>query len=225
MVTVCCLSSIMGVAAFFIWSATRMYGRAAGAGAGLLIVGWLVVTAYLSTHGYLSDFRVLPPTVARLTGLTFIVTLVLALSPVGRRFVAAVPWRWVVGYQSFRVIVEVMLWRLSLAGLVPLAMTFFGRNFDFLTGVTALWFSILMSRPNLLLLRLWALIGLALLINVVIIANLSFPTPYEIFAPPFGMVASSPLIWLPTFLVPAALFGHVALLRWRLFGRASTAET
>ena len=57
------------------------------------------------------------------------------------------------------------------------------------------------------------LAGLALLINVVTVAALSMPTPFQRFHPANVFVVEPPFVWLPLFLVQSALFGHVALLR------------
>ena len=62
----------------------------------------------------------------------------------------------------------------------------------------------------------WNLVGLALLINIVTIAVLSAPLPIRMFhnEPANTLVAFFPYIWLPTFLVQAALGGHLLVFRY-----------
>jgi hypothetical protein len=61
----------------------------------------------------------------------------------------------------------------------------------------------------------WNVLGLALLANIVAIAVLATPTPFHHFVnePPNLLPSTFPYVWLPTFLVPAALFGHLLVFR------------
>ena len=65
----------------------------------------------------------------------------------------------------------------------------------------------------------WNVLGLLLLINIVVIAVLSMPLPFRFFFndPANTFVTHVPYVWLPTFHVQAALFGH--LLIFRALGR------
>ena len=120
-----------------------------------------------------------------------------------------------IGYQGFRILVEIFLWWGHRDGIVPGQITWEGRNFDVLTGLTAPIVAWLHSRGRVspLMLRIWNLAGLALLINVVVVAALSMPTPFQYFRPANLFIAEAPFVWLPLFLVQSALFGHVALMR------------
>ena len=62
----------------------------------------------------------------------------------------------------------------------------------------------------------------ALLVNIVVTAILSTPVPFRYFtSEPANLLPSTlPYVWLPTFLVQAALFGH--LLIFRAIGRRMT---
>jgi len=42
--------------------------------------------------------------------------------------------------------------------------------------------------------------------------------------PSSSLLATFPFVWLPTFLVPSALFGHVLVFRW-LAGQKTAAAT
>jgi hypothetical protein len=63
--------------------------------------------------------------------------------------------------------------------------------------------------------RLWNWMGLALLVNIVVISNLSAPTPLRVFMnePANEWIARAPFVWLPAVMVLTALLGHVVVFR------------
>jgi hypothetical protein len=103
---------------------------------------------------------------------------------------------------------------------VPVEMTFEGRNFDILSGITApivYYFAFRTGRTNKTLLFIWNLAALALLTNIVTIAIMAFPSPFQsvgLDQPNIG-VTFFPFIWLPAVIVPIVFFCHVVSL-WRL---------
>lgn len=75
-----------------------------------------------------------------------------------------------------------------------------------------------MTTPSALSTGIFVLIVLAvaaLLANIVIVAALSTPMPFRAFTQgPTNLLRSTfPYVWLPTFLVQAALFGHLVVFR------------
>ena len=120
-----------------------------------------------------------------------------------------------------RIPVELVLLWLFQAGQVPQLMTFEGRNFDILSGLTApiIYFLAFRSgKINRPLLIGWNVIALGLLANIVAIAFLSFKSPMQklAFDQPNVGVTYFPFIWLPSVIVPIVLFSHLASL-WKLF--------
>ncbi len=112
------------------------------------------------------------------------------------------------------------------AGLVPQLMTFEGRNFDIISGVTApivffLAFRTNKGRTNRILLIVWNVACLLLLINIVTNAILSVPGPAQLqaFDQPARAVLFYPFIWLPSVIVPAVLFSHLVSLYQLLFNK------
>jgi hypothetical protein len=123
-----------------------------------------------------------------------------------------------IGYQSFRIGVELLLHRLAVQDVVPVQMTYSGRNFDIVSGITAAMLGFWMSRggrPSRVVLLAWNLLGLVLLINIVTVAVLSTPVSFRHFheGPPNLVPSEFPEIWLPSFLVQVALFGHLVMFR------------
>jgi hypothetical protein len=154
--------------------------------------------------------------------LSVVLAITLALSPLGRQIALGLPVVALVGYQGFRVFVELLMHRAYSEGLMPVQMSYSGRNFDIVTGITALalgaWLATGHSSRKLLV--TWNTLGVVLLVNILAVAFLSAPTPLRRFMnePANDWITHAPWVWLPTVMVFAAVFGHVALYR-RLAGR------
>ena len=183
----------------------------------IVLVFWLVVPAVLASRGALDRYSPLPAPGLVLIGLITFGTAMLAFSAFGSRIVAEVPLAGLVGYQVFRVPLEWVLHELYSEGVIPVQMTYAGRNFDVVTGVLAaalgLW--LWAGHRTVWLVVVWNIMGLALLVNIVTIAILSTPVPFRYFMndPPNLLPSTFPYVWLPTFLVQAALFGHLVVFR------------
>lgn len=179
---------------------------------------YLGVPAVLVGVGALDRYDPLPaPGLLLLLALT-LVTVGLALSSFGGAFASSLSLVALIGYQVFRVPVEWLLHRLYLDGVIPVQMTYAGRNFDIVSGITAGllagWLASGRRAPRGVVL-VWNIVGLALLANVVTVAVLSTPVPFRVFreGPPNLVPSTFPHVWLPSFLVQAALFGHVLVFR------------
>jgi len=187
----------------------------------LLSVGvpvWLAVTGLAGWIGLVRDFQREPPPMVVLLFAAVVLTVVTAVSRVGSLLVAEAGIAWLVGVQAFRIAVEIFLDWGHRVDLVPVQMTFEGRNWDIVSGVSAAGVAWLVTKgraPRWLIL-LWNCVGLALLLNIVVIAILSMPTPMLRFhnRPANTFISYFPYIWLPAFLVQLALFGHLLVFRW-----------
>lgn len=184
----------------------------------LIVAAWLGVSTLLAESGILREFeRRPPPFLLMAFGFTF-ATAFLAFSPVGTRLVNGAGIAGLVAFQAFRIPVELWLHRLYQEGVVPVQMTYSGRNFDILSGILGLGLGLWLQRgkPPRWTIWLFNVVGLALLINIVTIAILSAPVPMRRFfnEPANTFVADWPFVWLPAFLVQAAWFGHLLVFRW-----------
>ncbi len=119
----------------------------------------------------------------------------------------------------FRIPVEVFLFFLYLEEQVPKIMTFMGLNFDILIGVSAL---IILIATNIFKFRLtknilliWNWIGLLFLMNIVVIAVLSAPLPFQqmSFDRPNIAVLSFPYVLLPSYIVPVVFLAHIITIK------------
>jgi hypothetical protein len=189
-----------------------------------VLTAWLALTGVLAVSGFYQDFSAVPPRFmsAVLPPLLLGIALTAACArPGGRLWLKALPQAWLVGAQGFRLPVEIVLWALYTQGALAPLMTFHGRNWDVLVGVTAPAMALLAARRGAgsrRALIVWNLAGLALLVNVAAHGILSAPTPFRVFFtdPPNMMLTTFPYAWLPGFLVPLAFFLH-ALSLLKLF--------
>lgn len=181
-------------------------------------VAWLALTAAAAMAGLLDKFDAIPPRLAFVVLPALLAVLIATFHPGAGPVLDRAPGLWLVGFQTFRVAMEVVLWRLAAAGVIPASMTFAGRNFDIVVGLTAplvawLAFSKQWVSPGPVI--LWNVLGIALLGNVVVIGFLSAPTCFRQFfeGPPNEMVAGFPFVWLVSFVVPVAFLGHLLSIR------------
>ena len=215
---------VMTLAAVFLYAVvTAGAGRTAPAetasrwamvGVALLVV-WLCVPAVLAARGMLTSYDPPAPIMLLIASLT-IGTILLAFSKVGTRLAAGISLAALVGFQAFRLPLEWLLHRLYAEGALPQQMTWSGYNFDVVTGVTALLLGLWLAtgRFSRAAVLGWNILGLALLLTIMFIASASTPGR-TLFAggPPNTITGTYPWVWLPCFLVQAALFGHILVFR------------
>jgi len=183
---------------------------------GVAVLVWLLLTALLAASGVLRRFDLTPPPFAGLVLAVTIIGIVVPLSPLGTLLVRGLPLWVLVGSQVFRFPLELVMHRAYLEGVMPVQMSYSGRNFDIVTGITAgvlgLW---LARRPvPRWVVAAWNLLGFVLLVNVVAVAIVSTPA-FGWFGPErfSTFVTYFPFVWLPAVLVLAALMGHILV--WR----------
>jgi hypothetical protein len=183
---------------------------------GLGALVWFLIPLMLAQRGLLDRWELPAPSMMLILAVT-IFTLGLALSPFSARLIDRVPLAWLVGYQVFRVPVELLLHRLYEEGVIPVQMTYSGLNFDIVSGLGGALVAILLVRGMRSRAVIWVYnaLGLLLLANIVAIAVLSTPLPFRSFMnePANRLPGVAPYVLLPTLLVQAALFGHVVVFR------------
>jgi hypothetical protein len=184
------------------------------------LVAWVLLQGSLSlNHLYSTDLGAMPPKIA-LFGLvpTLVAIVGLFATAAGRRFMDGLPLRPLTYLHAVRVPVEVVLFLLFGAGAIPELMTFAGRNFDIVAGLTAplvAYWGFTKPRLGRRVLLGWNIVCLGLLLNIVIHALLAAPTPLQQLAferPNIG-VLYFPFSWLPTVVVPLVLLAHLVAIR------------
>jgi hypothetical protein len=183
---------------------------------GVLI--WILLITFLSIQGFFADFSHLPPRPALVILIPLVWILWIVFSRNGTALLKNIPPHWLIFIQSFRIIVELLIWFAFLADKLPIQMTFEGRNFDVFSGMLALPVGYLVMKKksySSVLILIYNIIGIALLLNILIVAMLSFPTSFRYFMnePSNAIIARFPYILLPSVLVPIAYSFHIFSLR------------
>ena len=141
----------------------------------------------------------------------------LGLSPVGRRLAETIPLAALVGFQAFRLPLELVLHDWVTQGVIPGSMTWTGQNWDIFSGLLALVAAPLAGRFRIAA-RIANIMGFALLLNVMRVALLSAPVPFGWNVQPTMLLAFHlPYALIGPVCVGGALFGHIVLTRrlWR----------
>jgi hypothetical protein len=181
------------------------------------LILWLAILAVLAHLDFFQNFESLPPRIF----LTVIPNIILIIFLLRSRFfnlvLKIIPKSWLIYIQSFRIIMEGMLWLGMIGNFVPLQMTFEWLNQDIIVGLTALVAGGLFfgRREMRLPAILWNVFGILLLVNVFFIGFLSSPSPFRVFMnePSTAFIANVPFIWIPGFIVPFALAMHLFSLK------------
>lgn len=189
----------------------------------IVLVVLLALHAVLASNGFYLA-QTIPPRVFLAIFPTTLILLILFFVFGGKGF-SVVSLRILTVLSIVRVPVEMVLLWLYEKGQVPRLMTFEGRNFDILSGVSAplvAWLAFRGGAVNRPLLIVWNLAAFGLLLNIVTSAVLSLETGFQQFAfeQPNRGVLYFPFIWLPAIIVPVVFVSHVVSL-WQLLGRKS----
>jgi hypothetical protein len=212
------------LAALFVWAVDYTGAKSGLDGArrrrqtrlaALSVAGYLSALAALALSGVLARFDLKPPPLVLWLLSIFGVALAVGLSPLGRRFASELPWAALVGFQAFRLPLELVMHRAATEHVMPSVMSFSGYNFDIVSGSTALLLALALARGHVprWLLVAWNLLGAVLLAGIVTIAFLATPLIRA-----FGddqlntWVTRFPYVWMAV-MVASALLGHVLVAR------------
>jgi hypothetical protein len=203
---------VVAVVTAFLWAVHHSYrnGKAV-AFAALALAVWLGGLSLLVAGGRMPG---LP-----LSGLPFfffpilVVCIGAGLSPFGARLATSVPLAGLIGFQAFRLPLELVLHSWAAQGVIPGTMTWTGQNLDIISGVLALSSAPLANRFPLAA-RIANVFGFALLVNVMRVAVMSSPVPFGWGQQPSLLLAMHlPYAFIGPVCVGGALFGHVVLTR------------
>lgn len=221
--------ALLGIVSYVVVIAWRtilpaLFSQAALRIARIVMLAWLAAAGGLASTGFFLDFSTMPPRFALIVVPMILCVVILPMRPsVGTRL-GDIDTRFV-GYQTFRLPLELVLLGLVISGSLADHMSFEGRNLDIIMGISAPIIALVLRRGSLprAVIIGWNILGLALVVNVMVMGILSTPTPFRVFANEPGTIimASFPYIFIPALLVPMALMGHILSLRQALASRAS----
>jgi hypothetical protein len=180
---------------------------------------WLVIQAVVSLNDFYSnDTTGVPPRFVFAFLPPFMTIIILFLTKRGLAFIDNLPLVNITYLNMVRIPVEIILYWLLLHKAVPKVMTFEGRNFDILSGITApliAYFGFTLGKLSNKIILYWNVIALFLLLNVLTIGILSAPFVFQAFSflQPNIAILHFPFVWLPAFIVPLILFGHLVSIR------------
>ena len=196
-----------------------LYAAARSSRAVLVIsLGWLILQGAISASAFYTVTLGIPPRFVFLIAPPLLLCITLLVGREGRKLLDKMDTARLTILHVVRVPVELILLSLSLHGSVPELMTFEGRNFDIVSGLSApliYYYGYVRKRLNRSILIAWNITCLLLLINIVVNAVLAAPFSFQALAfdQPNIAVLYFPFTWLPGFIVPVVLLSHLACLR------------
>jgi hypothetical protein len=180
---------------------------------------WTLLTGAMAYAGRLANFTSFPPWIPILVAAQLAFVVWLGWFSSWSEGLAEIPQLILVGLQCFRIPVELLLATLGTRRLLAMEMTYYGRNFDILEGVTAVLLAIWLNRRGESSLRhlvlVWNLLGLSLVTVVLVHGVLSVPYPSQLLhlSVPTFVIAQFPVVWLLTVLVPTAYLLHLVSIK------------
>jgi hypothetical protein len=186
---------------------------------------WMFLQAVLTRYDiYNTDTDSFPPKIMLFGIFPMLLSIVLLFATKkGRQFIDSLSLERLTYLNVIRIPVEMVLYGLFVAKTIPELMTFSGINFDILAGITAPivgYFGFTKPKISRRAILIWNFVCLGLLLNIVICAVLSTPSPIQklAFDQPNIAILNFPFSWLPTVIVPIVLLGHLTAIRQLLKG-------
>lgn len=185
----------------------------------LTAILWGFLQIAIAASKFYQETDILPPRIMLFGILPTLITIIILFNTKkSLRFIDQIDLKKLTLIHCIRVPVEIVLFCLFNAGVMSEYITFEGTNFDIFSGLTAplVYFAIRdkITIPKRFLLS-WNIICLLLLLNVVITAIFSIPSPFQklAFDQPNIAVLYSPYVLLPTLVVPLVLLAHLIAIR------------
>ncbi|WP_374950574.1 hypothetical protein [Mucilaginibacter sp.] len=179
---------------------------------------WVSVQAAISLTGFYKVTTGIPPRFALLLVPPILFTIIRAITKSGLWFMATFDLKALTLLHIVRIPVELTLYWLYQHKVVPEVMTFSGRNFDILSGLSAplVYYLAFVKKAisNKMLLG-WNIVCLLLLANIVFTAVLSAPFSIQQFGfeQPNIALLYFPYTWLPCFIVPIVFMAHLVSIK------------
>lgn len=177
----------------------------------LVFTGYMILFSAMAGSGLTLKYAV--PFVPLLFASVMIGALAFGLSEYGRHIAGRFSYAVLIGFQSFRLLLELILHQWAAIGTVPPTMTWTGENLDILTGIVSLVAIPLVNRWRWLAwFAQW--VGFLLLLNVLRVVIMSSPFPFAWpLEQPLQLIGYLPYAWIGPLFVGAALAGHIIVFR------------
>ena len=184
----------------------------------VILLTWLVIQAVIALTDFYTVTDTIPPRFLLLVLPPILFIILLFATNKGRIFIDSLDIKALTLLHIVRVPVEIVLFRLFIYIMIPELMTFEGRNFDVISGISApliYYFGFVQKQLSNKIIIIWNVLCLMLLFNIVINAVFSAPFPFQKFAfdQPNIAILYFPFNWLPSCVVPIVLFSHIVVIR------------
>ena len=184
----------------------------------VILLTWLVIQAVIALTNFYTVTDTIPPRFLLLVLPPILFIILLFATNKGRIFIDSLDIKALTLLHIVRVPVEIVLFRLFIYIMIPELMTFEGRNFDVISGISApliYYFGFVQKQLSNKIIIIWNVLCLMLLFNIVINAVFSAPFPFQKFAfdQPNIAILYFPFNWLPSCVVPIVLFSHIVVIR------------
>ncbi|WP_116216541.1 MULTISPECIES: hypothetical protein [unclassified Allomuricauda] len=179
----------------------------------LLIILWSLLQSILAFKGFYQNTSLIPP------------RFLLVLIPASIFIIYGLtnkPRNWILKNRrtelstflhTARIPIEIVLFYLFSHKMIPELMTFEGRNFDVLAGITApiigvIWMKKFIGRKTLII---WNILALCLVLFILLNGILSSELPIQMFGfeQPNKAINYFPFILLPATVVPIVIYTHI----------------
>lgn len=182
----------------------------------VLIIPLIIIVAQstLAHNGFYGHLGAGIPRPIFLIVPSLLTILVCFIVPHSRHYLLTLNPGWLTFLHVIRLPIELVLFWLFLYNLVPEIMTFNGWNYDVISGITApivAYYAYVKKSMQFKWVLIWNVLCLLLLLNIVTIAILSAPTPFQQFAfdrPNMG-IFYFPFVCLPAVVVPIVMLSHI----------------
>jgi hypothetical protein len=184
----------------------------------LVLSIWTGIQVFFSLNGFYKVIDTIPPRFVLLIIPPILLIIILFNTQKGKLFIDSLDIKVLTIIHTIRILVEIILFWLFMYKTIPVELTFEGRNFDIISGVTApivYYFGFIKQTLSKKLIISWNIISIGLLLNVVLNSILSSPLLFQKFEfnQPNIAVLNFPFVFLPSLIVPIILFSHFVIIR------------
>lgn len=176
---------------------------------------WHAFILLLSSSDVLESYEFPPRFAIAFIVPSFIFTGVFLYRSRSEKWIMSIPEHWIVYFQSFRVLVEILFVFGLEQGIFNYQVTIEGYNFDMIFAFTAPIIAFLVYNKKVLSRRIvlfWNYLGLTVLASVILLFLISVYKP-ELFGSKVPLLPleafTYPYVLIAGFLMPAAVFLHV----------------
>ncbi len=179
------------------------------------LIAWQVIVGLIGSTGFYENFTLPPNLVYAGIVPTFIIFGLFFLSKTSKQLQVSTPKHIPILFQSFRIIVELLIFKAFLSGIGPIEATFQGYNYEFYFGFSAIvvgflaWKNLL-NRKAILAWNVLGLFMLAFIVGIFITSGLLYK---EFWGRDAKMVKDAflhmPYLSIATFYMPIAVWMHI----------------